>query len=221
MASDLVSIKLLRKLTSVSVAQCRRVLDECDGDIARALKSIRITSASSGAHFEGDLYLAFVYSRLGVCVFKLYANANIFNNRLVWNLRQLLNRTLCDSECDSEVVLNFKQVDGVLVHSCVFLKFDANTYCVYFHNKVCDFVYKKGILLTLSAFNCDKRRLTWLGTQLCKQFLSSVVINNTTSLNLLDCNYIYNEKYNVRQLLELFQHKFECVISLNYSFFVC
>lgn len=154
MVSGLYKIKLLRKLTNVGVMKCRQILDECCGDFDKALKRARVLSTRCGSVCEGDLYLACVRTRLGVCLFRVYANDNIYNNKYVWSLRQLLNQTLCDLQFDSETVLNIKRIEGILVQSCVLLRFDANVYSAYFHNKVCDFVYKKGVLVALSAFGC-------------------------------------------------------------------
>ncbi len=143
----------------MGVMNCRRILDDCGGDLDEALKRACANNARSHIEFDGDLYLAYVRVRLGVCLFRIYANANVYNNKFVWLLRQLLNRTVCGLRFDLETALVNSQIEGILVQFCVFLKFDASVYSVYFHNKVCDFVCKKGVLLILSARGCSRRYL--------------------------------------------------------------
>ncbi|XXN13805.1 MAG: hypothetical protein AAI978_00130 [Candidatus Hodgkinia cicadicola] len=222
--SDLNKIRLLRKLTNVGIMKCRQILNECDGDLSEAVKrmQLQLSKSKTETRFEGDLYIAYVRTRFGICLFKVYANANVYNNRFVWELRRVLNLTLCDLEFDSEIVLNIRQIDGILIHSCMFLKFDDNVYSIYLHNKVCDFVYKKGVLLVLSAYNCDRRYINWLGIELCKQFLFNAVIDDIKSLDkLMHCQYIYNGKYNIEQVIGLFQSKFNCKISINRALILC
>ncbi|XXN13640.1 MAG: hypothetical protein AAI902_00145 [Candidatus Hodgkinia cicadicola] len=222
MVSGLYKIKLLRKLTNMGVMKCRQILDECCGDLDEALKRAHAFNKRCCAAFEGDLYLACIRTRLGVCLFRVYANDNIYNNKFVWSLRQLLNQILCNLQFDLETVLSIKQIEGILVHSCILLRFDANVYSVYFHNKVCDFVYKKGALVMLSAFGCSSCYVNWLGAELSKQVLFSVCVNGIETLeNLLSCEYIYNSEYNVKQVISLFQSKFDCVVSLNCILMLC
>ncbi|AUG34099.1 elongation factor EF-Ts [Candidatus Hodgkinia cicadicola] len=222
MVSGLYKIKWLRKLTNMGVMKCRQVLDECHGDLDEALKRVYIINSRSSNAFEGDLYLACIRTRLGVCLFRVYANANIYNNKFVWRLRQLLNQTLCNLQFDLETVLNIKQIEGILVHSCVLLRFNANVYSVYFHNKVCDFVYKKGVLVMLSALGCSFGFVNWLGVELSKQALFSVCVNGVKTLeNLLSCEYICDSEYNVKQFIDLFQSKLDCVVSLNCILIIC
>ncbi|ATW06071.1 elongation factor EF-Ts [Candidatus Hodgkinia cicadicola] len=222
MLSGLYKIKLLRKLTNMGVMKCRQVLDECCGDLDEALKRAHIINSRSGDAFEGDLYLACIRTRLGVCLFRVYADVNIYNNKSVWRLRQLLNQILCNLRFDLETVLNIKQIEGMLVQSCILLRFDANVYSVYLHNKVCDFVYKKGVLVILSAFGCGFCFVNWLGMELSKQALFSVSVNGVRTLeNLLSCEYIYDSEYSVKQVVDLFQSKFDCVVSLNCVLVLC
>ncbi|ATW05992.1 elongation factor EF-Ts [Candidatus Hodgkinia cicadicola] len=222
MVSGFCKIKLLRKLTNMGVMECRQVLDECCGDLDEALKRARIINSCSGDAFEGDLYLAYIRTKLGVCLFRVYANINIYNNRFVWLLRQLLNQILCGLQFDLETVLNIKRIEGILVHSCILLRFDANVYSVYVHNKVCDFVYRKGALVMLSAFGCGFCFVNWLGVELSKQALFSVSVSGVKTLEgLLSCEYVCNAGYNVKQVINLFQSKFDCVVSLNCVLMLC
>ncbi|XXN19762.1 MAG: hypothetical protein AAJB65_00120 [Candidatus Hodgkinia cicadicola] len=222
MNSDLNKIKTLRKLTGIGIMRCRQILNECSGELAEALQRAQLVCREFKGGFEGSLYLACIRTRFGICLFKLYANSNIYNNKFVWNLRQLLNHILSSLKYDLEVVLNSKQIEGITIKSCVFLKLDSNTYSVYYHDKVCDFIWKKGVLLLLSAFSYNKCYLRWLGMELCKQILFNVVVNNNRTLeNLLQCAYIADEKLNVAQLLELFQSKFKCLVSLNCALIIC
>ncbi|AUG91434.1 elongation factor EF-Ts [Candidatus Hodgkinia cicadicola] len=222
MVSGLYKIKLLRKLTNMGVMKCRQILDECCGDLDEALKRANVINSRSINAFEGDLYFACIRTRLGVCLFRVYANVNIYNNKFVWRLRQLLNHTLCNLRFDSETVLNIKQIEGILVHSCVLLRFDANVYSVYFHNRVCDFVCKKGALVMLSAFGCSFCSVDWLGTELSKQALFSACVDGVKTLeSLLSREYIYNSEYSVKQVISLFESKFDCVVSLNCVLTLC
>ncbi|XXM93333.1 MAG: hypothetical protein AAI946_00125 [Candidatus Hodgkinia cicadicola] len=206
----------------MGVLSCRQLLNECAGDLSEALKRARKAKAEAKECCEGELYFACIRIRSGICLFRIYANANIYNNKFVWSLRQLLNQVLCSLGSDLEVALNIKQIDGMLIHSCVFLKFDANVCSTYFHNKVCDFVFKNGALLLLSAFNCNRYYIDWLGAKLVKQLLFSVIVNGIETLSdLLRCEYIYNSKLSTFQAIELFQRKLGCAVSLNLALMLC
>ncbi|ATY93463.1 elongation factor EF-Ts [Candidatus Hodgkinia cicadicola] len=221
MSDSLNKIKILRKLTNVGVMKCRQILNECSGELTEALKRLQSMPAAAEC-FEGDLYVACIRTRFGVCLFRLYANANIYNNRFVWNLRQLLNHILSCLKYDSEVVLNSKQIDGIFIRSCVFLKIESFVCSLYLHDRICDFIWKKGTLLLLSVYNLNDYYINWLGVEICKQILFNAVVNNSKTLeSLLRCSYIRNEKLNVIQFIRFFQLKFKCIVNFGCALLIC
>ncbi|XXM93520.1 hypothetical protein AAHH88_00110 [Candidatus Hodgkinia cicadicola] len=219
MATWLHHVKLLRKLTNVSISKCRQVLDECGGDFDKALELARSvwTSCSLASDFVGEFYLAHVYTRLGVHLFKVYANANIYNNRLAWNLKHFLNRMVSSLPYDTETVLNTKPTEGILVCVCLSLKFDQRIYNFYFHSKVCDFVCKKSALVMISSFTGPKPYLNWLASKLSKQVLFSAVVDGITSLvQLRLAQFIYNDKLKTVDVVNAFQNALSCVVNMEF-----
>ncbi len=170
MLSLLQNIKQLRKLTGLSVTNCRLALLEFNNDINLASKWLMKLHAVNSMNFSGSWFVYVVFTRFSFYLFKIYANDNVYNNRLFWVLRKAVNVLINSVKVDCESLLNIVCSDGIVIYSCLNISFDYNLYCFYFHNRVNTFLCKHFVMISLSAlgvFNVNK--LVSLGNLLCKQ----------------------------------------------------
>ncbi len=157
-------------------------------------------------------YVSCIHTRFGVYVFKLYSDTNVYNNRITWEIRNILNNIIDYNLLNIETFLNIKVINGVLIYSCLGFEYGIETIGLYFHSKTNGFIYSKLVVAIVASYSCKRHGLINLARILSRQCLS---VNINSISNILKSNYIYNVNNVIFNMINNFSRRNDCVIDVQ------
>ncbi|PIM95387.1 elongation factor EF-Ts [Candidatus Hodgkinia cicadicola] len=213
----------LRKQTGLSISYCKEVINKHNGNYVDALRTAQIESNRLLTYnVNGEQFVGWIGTRFGLYIFKLTSKSEIYNNRSVWELRNKLNKIIQNHQLNSERILNIKVTNDLVITSCVGLKYGNNTFGLYFHEKINEFICKKFAMSIISSYSCNRRKLIALARIFSRQALSYYIVNkqiiDIKTFLKLEC--IYNTQQTMKNIVNKFSSLNKCFVSIQRIFII-
>ncbi|PIM95724.1 elongation factor EF-Ts [Candidatus Hodgkinia cicadicola] len=211
----------LRKQTGLSISYCKEVISKHNGNYIDALRTAQIESNRLLTYdVNGDHFISWIGTRFGLYIFKLTTKSEVYNNRSIWELRNKLNKIIQNHQLNSEKILNINVVNDLVIASCVGLKYSNNTFGLYFHEKINEFICKKFAISVISSYPCNRKKLIVLARIFSRQVLSYYVIYKKVVdiKTILKSECLYNTKQTMGNIINKFSSLNKCFVGIQRVF---
>ncbi|MGP1927009.1 MAG: hypothetical protein ACTS80_00140 [Candidatus Hodgkinia cicadicola] len=219
--AKLQNIKLIRKLTGLSVSVCRTLLSENGWNVDLVLSNLPRRQVVTEVP-NGNWYVGCVNSRFAVYLFTIYANSDIYNNRCLWLLRTAMNE-LSSEGGNVDTISPIKKMisEGVMIYARLTFSRSNGGYGLYRHGEISHFVHKMACLLFVSSFECSKSFISELAQTVSQHLMCYAVCNSNEKLVLskaLNSAYIHDITMSANEVLLKFCKTHLCKLNIQRAF---
>ncbi|MGP1922109.1 MAG: hypothetical protein ACTS4Z_02600 [Candidatus Hodgkinia cicadicola] len=218
--ANLQNIKLIRKLTGLSISVCKTLLIKNAWNANLVLTNLPHRTIVTEIP-DGNWFVGCVKSRFTVYLFRIYANSDIYNNRCLWLLRTALNEFSNGGNVDIVSSIGKMISEGIMIYSrLTFSRFNGS-YSLYRHGEISHFVHKAACLLFISSFGCRDSLISELAQNVSQHLMCYAVCNPNEKLVLskaLNSEYIYNISTSANEVLLKFCKTHHCKINIQRAF---
>ncbi|PIM96680.1 elongation factor EF-Ts [Candidatus Hodgkinia cicadicola] len=211
----------LTKLTNLCLDDCIRIAHDNNNDLEKSLKQAYLQIYKPPLDImNGRWFSSLILIRPVIYLFKLYSNTSIYNNRKIWELRNILNKTINNLPLNTEKVFKLEVITGIMLYSCIGLKYNATMFGFYLREKINDYTYK-GLALTITSSNLSQQAIIPLSRFLCR--LSYFRIPTTQTNDLLTItNETFETNFNktTLKLIQIFNKTNNCTTTLLRVFII-
>ncbi|PIM95021.1 elongation factor EF-Ts [Candidatus Hodgkinia cicadicola] len=211
----------LNKLTNLSFEDCTRIVHDNNNDLEKSLKQAYLQIYKPPFNIiNGSWFSTIIPTRSKIYLFKLYSSTPIYNNRKNWELRNILNKLANTLPLNTEKIFKLEVVTGIILHSCIGLKYDATVFGFYLHERVNDSIYK-GLALTITSSTPIQRSLIPLTRFLCHLSYYRTPIPQTNILsNIINETIETNTIKTTQKLIQTFNKTNNCIATLRRVFII-
>ncbi|PIM95865.1 elongation factor EF-Ts [Candidatus Hodgkinia cicadicola] len=220
LTSDPVVITL-NKLTNLSLEDCTRIVHDNNNDLEKSLKQAYLQIYKPPFNIiNGSWFSTIIPTRSKIYLFKLYSNTPIYNNRNNWELRNILNKMINNLPLNTEKIFKLEVVTGIMLHSCIGLKYDATMFGFYLHERVNDSIYK-GLALTITSSTPLQRSLIPLTRFLCRlSYFRTPILQTNILSNITNDTFEANFIKTTQKLIQIFNKTNNCTTTLHRVFII-
>ncbi|PIM94800.1 elongation factor EF-Ts [Candidatus Hodgkinia cicadicola] len=214
-------ILTLNKLTNLSLEDCIRIVHANNNDLEKSLKQAYLQIYKPPFNIiNGSWFSTIIPTRSRIYLFKLYSSTPIFNNRKNWELRNILNKMINNLPLNTEMVFKLEVVTGIMLHSCIGLKYDATMFGFHLHERVNDSIYK-GLALTITSSTLTQQNLIPLTRFLCRLSYYRTPIPQVNILsNIINETFETNFIRTTQKLIQIFNKTNNCTSTLHRVFII-
>ncbi|PIM94854.1 elongation factor EF-Ts [Candidatus Hodgkinia cicadicola] len=211
----------LNKLTNLSFEDCIRITNENNNDLEKSLKQAYLQIYKPPFNIlNGNWFSTIIPTRSRIYLFKLYSSTPIYNNRNNWELRNSLNKLINTLPLNTEMIFKLEVATGIMLHSCIGLKYDATMFGFYLHKRVNDSIYK-GLALTITSSTPTQQNLIPLTRFLCRLSYFRTPIPQTNVLsNITNETFETNFIKATQKLIQTFNKTNNCTATLRRVFII-
>ncbi len=210
------SIIKLRKLTGISIGECKKLLTDCK-DYNKILKQLIDNQKLINKTINGIWFTSYISTRKGLYIFKIHAGMDIYNNRKLWELRTKLNDIINQCPLNIERALNIKITSEFIIYFTTSLKYGLRIIGCYVHEKINEFVWKKMVVTVIFCTLRNVRKLISLSRIISQQTLSNYTVNSNANYlqDIFKSYFIYNVTKTTMEIINKFILYNNCIINIQ------
>ncbi|PIM96683.1 elongation factor EF-Ts [Candidatus Hodgkinia cicadicola] len=214
-------IILLNKLTNLSFDDCTKIAHDNNNNLEKSLKQAYLQIYKPPLNIiNGRWFSSLILIRPVIYLFKLYSNTSIYNNRKIWELRNILNKTINNLPLNTEKVFKLEVVTGIMLYSCIGLKYDATMFGFYLRERINDYTYK-GLALTITSLTSTQQTIIPLSRFLCRlSYFRTPTIQTNGLLTITNETFETNFNTTTQKLIQIFNKNNNCAVTLLRVFII-
>ncbi|PIM95604.1 elongation factor EF-Ts [Candidatus Hodgkinia cicadicola] len=211
----------LNKLTNLSFEDCTAIAKTNNNDLEKSLKQAYLQIYKPPFNIiNGNWFSTLIPTRSKIYLFKLYSNTQIYNNRNNWKIRNTLNKIINNLPLNTEKVFKLEIVTGIILHSCIGLKYDATIFGFHLHERVNDSIYK-GLALTIISSTSTRQNLIPLTRFLCRlSYLRTPIPKTNILTDIINETFETNFIKTTQKLIQIFNKTNNCTATLQRVFII-
>ncbi len=121
---------------------------------------------------------------------------------------------------NTEKIFKLEVVTGIMLHSCIGLKYDATMFGFYLHERVNDSIYK-GLALTITSSTPLQRSLIPLTRFLCRlSYFRTPILQTNILSNITNDTFEANFIKTTQKLIQIFNKTNNCTTTLHRVFII-